>query len=154
LADAGVVDGLKVGVTGGSYGGGVSLALAVLRDRVMLEDGTFAPWTSPASRPMRIAGAVPWIPWSDLVYALTPNGRTLDYEVTSPPADLEPFGIVKQSFVAGLYASGQASGYYAPPGADPGADLTRWFAEINAGEPYGAQERAIAAELAPHHSAH
>ena len=102
---------------------------------------------------MRIAGAVPWIPWSDLVYALTPNGRTLDYEVTSPTADLEPFGIVKQSFVAGLYASGQASGYYAPPGADPGADLTRWFAQINAGEPYGADERAIADELAAHHSA-
>ena len=152
LADAGVVDGERVGVTGGSYGGGVSLDLAVLRDRVMLADGTLAPWTSPAGRPMRIAGAVPWIPWSDLVYALTPNGRTLDYEVTSPTADLEPFGIVKQSFVAGLYASGQASGYYAPPGADPGADLTRWFAQINAGEPYGADERAIADELAAHHS--
>ena len=139
-------------MTGGSYGGGVSLDLAVLRDRVMLQDGTLAPWTSPAGAPMRIAGAVPWIPWSDLVYALTPNGRTLDYEITSPTADLEPFGIVKQSFVAGLYASGQASGYYAPPGADPGADLTRWFAQINAGEPYGADERAIADELAAHHS--
>jgi predicted acyl esterase len=152
LADAGVVDGEKVGVTGGSYGGGVSLDLAVLRDRVMREDGTLAPWTSPAGRPMRIAGAVPWIPWSDLVYALTPNGRTLDDAVTSPTADLEPFGIVKQSFVAGLYASGQATGYYAPPGADPAADLTRWLAQINAGEPYGADERAIADELAAHHS--
>jgi predicted acyl esterase len=154
LADAGVVDGQKVGVTGGSYGGGVSLDLAVLRDRVMLPDGSLTPWTSPAGRPMRIAGAVPWIPWSDLAYALAPNGRTLDYEVTSQTADLEPFGIVKQSFVAGLFASGQASGYYAPPGADPDADLTRWFAEINAGEPYGAQERAIADELAAHHSAY
>jgi predicted acyl esterase len=152
LADAGVVDGEKVGVTGASYGGGVSLDLAVLRDRVVLEDGALAPWTSPAGRPMRIAGAVPWIPWSDLVYALTPNGHTLDYEITSPTADLEPFGIVKQSFVAGLYASGQATGYYAPPGADPDADLTRWFAQINAGEPYGADERAIADELAAHHS--
>jgi predicted acyl esterase len=152
LADAGVVDGQKVGVTGGSYGGGVSLDLAVLRDRVMLPDGTLAPWTSPAGQPMRIAGAVPWIPWSDLVYALAPNGRTLDYEVTSPTADLEPFGLSKQSFVAGLYASGQATGYYAPPGVDPDADLTTWFAEINAGEPYGAQERAIADELAAHHS--
>ena len=154
LADAGVVDGQKVGVTGGSYGGGVSLDLAVLRDRVMLPDGTLRPWTSPAGRPMSVAGAVPWIPWSDLAYALAPNGRTLDYEVTSPTADLEPFGIVKQSFVAGLFASGQASGYYAPPGVDPDADLTRWFAEINAGEPYGAQERAIAGELAAHHSAY
>jgi dipeptidyl aminopeptidase/acylaminoacyl peptidase len=62
LADAGVVDGEKVGVTGGSYGGGVSLDLAVLRDRVMRPDGTLQPWTSPAGRPMRIAGAAPWIP--------------------------------------------------------------------------------------------
>jgi predicted acyl esterase len=154
LADAGVVDGQKVGVTGGSYGGGVSLDLAVLRDRVMLADGSLRPWTSPAGRPMRIAGAVPWIPWSDLAYSLAPNGRTLDYEVTSPTADLEPFGIAKQSFVAGLYASGQASGYYAPPGVAPDADLTTWFAEINAGEPYGAQERGIADELAAHHSAY
>jgi pimeloyl-ACP methyl ester carboxylesterase len=138
LADAGVVDGQKVGVTGGSYGGGVSLDLAVLRDRVVLPDGNLRPWTSPAGQPMRIAGAVPWIPWSDLAYALAPNGRTLDYEVTSPTADLEPFGIAKQSFVAGLYGSGQAGGYYAPPGVDPDADLTTWFAEINAGEPYGA----------------
>lgn len=154
LADAGVVDGTKVGVTGGSYGGGVSLDLAVLRDRVVLPDGTLAPWTSPAGRPMRIAGAVPWIPWSDLAYALAPNGRTLDYEITSPTADLEPFGIAKQSFLAGLYASGQASGYYAPPGVDPDADLTRWYAQINAGEPYGADERALADELAAHHSAY
>ncbi len=73
---------------------------------------------------MRIAGAVPWIPWSDLAYSLAPNGRTLDYEVTTPTADLEPFGIAKQSFVAGLYASGQASGYYAPPGVDPDGTFT------------------------------
>jgi predicted acyl esterase len=154
LADAGVVDGEEVGVTGGSYGGGVSLDLAVLRDRVMLPDGSLRPWTSPAGRPMLIAAAVAWIPWSDLAYSLAPNGRTLDYEVTSPTADLEPFGIAKQSFVAGLYASGQASGYYAPPGVDPDADLSTWFGEINAGEPYGAQERAIADELAAHHSAY
>ncbi len=152
LADAGVVDGQRVGVTGGSYGGGVSLDLAILRDRVALPDGTLAPWTSPGGRPMRIAGAVPWIPWSDLVYALTPNGRTRDGAITSPTDDLEPFGIAKQSFVAGLYAAGQATGYYAPPGVDPGADLNRWFAVVNAGEPYGDDARAVQQELAAHHS--
>jgi Acetyl xylan esterase (AXE1) len=152
LADARVVDGRRVGVTGGSYGGGVSLELAILRDRIMRPDGTLAPWTSPAGRPMRIAGAVPWIPWSDLVYALTPNGRTLDYAITSPTDDLDPFGVVKTSFVAGLYASGQATGYYSPPGVDPGADLNRWFAVTNAGEPYGADARAVEDELAAHHS--
>jgi predicted acyl esterase len=152
LADEGVVDGQRVGVTGGSYGGGVSLELAVLRDRVALPDGTLAPWTSPQGQPMRIAGAVPWIPWSDLVYALTPNGRTRDDAITSPTDDLDPTGIVKSSFVAGLYGSGQAGGYYAPPGVDPGADLTRWLAVTNAGEPYGADARAVEDELATHHS--
>jgi predicted acyl esterase len=152
LADQGVVDGRRVGVTGGSYGGGVSLELAVLRDRVALPDGTLVPWTSPHGKPMRIAGAVPWIPWSDLVYALTPNGRTRDDAITSPTDDLDPFGIVKASFVAGLYASGQATGYYAPPGVDPGSDLNRWFAVTNAGEPYGADARAVEDELAAHHS--
>jgi predicted acyl esterase len=152
LADQGVVDGRRVGVSGGSYGGGVSLELAVLRDRQMLPDGTLVPWTSPQGRPMRIAGAVPWIPWSDLVYALTPNGRTRDDAITSTTDDLDPTGVVKASFVAGLYASGQASGYYAPPGVDPGSDLNRWFAVTNAGEPYGADARAVEDELATHHS--
>ena len=147
----------KVGVTGGSYGGGVSLDLAVLRDRV--DAARRHPCAVDLSPPGGRCGsrrAVPWIPWSDLAYALAPNGRTLDYEVTL--ADRRPRALrrsLKQSFVAGLYASGQASGYYAPPGVDPDADLTTWFAEINAGEPYGADAAArIADELAAHHSAY
>ena len=70
LADEGIADPRRIGVTGISYGGGVSLELAALRDRIARPDGTLAPWTSPGGRPMRIAGAVPQIPWSDLVYAL------------------------------------------------------------------------------------
>ena len=56
-----------------------------------------------------------------------------------------------QSYISGLYASGAASGFYAPAGADPGADLTTWFARIQAGEPYGADARAIADEIHAHH---
>lgn len=101
---------------------------------------------------MRIAGAVPEIPWSDLVYSLEPNGRTLDYTITGPRDDLEPFGIAKQSWVSGLYGLGQSTGYIAPPGADPDADLTTWFAVVNAGEPGGPPAQAIEDELAAHHS--
>ena len=75
----GVIDPQRIGVTGVSYGGGQSVQLAVLRDRVRLPDGSYAPWLSPGGRPMRIAAAAPVIPWSDLVYSLVPNGRTLDY---------------------------------------------------------------------------
>ena len=62
LADEGVVDGQRVGVTGASYGGGISMALAALRDRVMLPDGSYATWTSTGGKAMRIAAAAPVIP--------------------------------------------------------------------------------------------
>ena len=60
------------------------MALAVLRDRMMNLDGTLVPWRSPGGKPMRIAAAAPIIPWTDLVYSLLPNGRTLDYTSPAP----------------------------------------------------------------------
>ena len=84
LADEGLVSPDRVGVTGASYGGGQSLILAALHDRVMLPDGTLVPWKSPGGLDMTIAAAAPLIPWSDLAQALTPNGRTLDYRVDNP----------------------------------------------------------------------
>ena len=40
LADEGVAQPQKIGATGMSYGGGISMALAALRDRTMLPDGS------------------------------------------------------------------------------------------------------------------
>ena len=109
LADAGLVNGQKIGATGGSYGGGLSLALASLKDRVMMPDGSLVPWTSPTNHlPMRIAAATPLVPWSDLAYSLTPNGGTLDYVADS--AYTGRTGIEKQSFQSGLYLSGATAG--------------------------------------------
>ena len=159
LADAGLVDGQRVGAIGGSYGGGFSMALAALRDRVMATDGTVGPpgsWASPGGRPMRIAAAAPEIPWTDLAYSLMPNGRTLDTTIANTTQDLSPIGVMKQSFVSGLYATGRTSGYYAPPGVDSGADLDQWYTLISAGEPYdpspSAPGVAIVNEIAAHHS--
>jgi X-Pro dipeptidyl-peptidase (S15 family) len=156
LADEGTVDPQKIGATGGSYGGGQSMALAALRDRQMNPDGSLAPWKSPAGKAMRIAAAAPIVPWTDLAYALTPNGRTLDYTITGATTDLNPVGVEKQSFVSGLYAAGSVSGYYSPVGVDPGADLTQWFALTNSGEPYNSNAPAVAAigEIAKHHSSY
>ena len=42
----------RIGVTGESYGGGVSLELATLKDRVMNADGSLHPWTSPPGTPL------------------------------------------------------------------------------------------------------
>jgi hypothetical protein len=163
LADAGLADGQKVGAIGGSYGGGLSLQLAALKDRVMLPDGSLVPWTSPVNAiPMRIAGAAPDIPWSDLAYSLTPNGQKLDY--VADPAYTGRMGIEKQSFNNGLYATVNPLGAglycgeapYSSPCTDFGADVTSWKARIEQGEPYDgdASAQAVLDEIKAHHSAY
>ena len=154
LADEGVTQPQRIGATGPSYGGGISMALAALSDRIMLLNGSLAPWTSPGGLPMRVAAAAPEIPWTDLAYSLMPNGRTLDYVADAPYGNR--IGVEKQSFVTGLYALGQATSNYAPPGTDPDADLTTWYALINAGEPYDGNPPAadITDEVTTHHSSY
>jgi hypothetical protein len=94
------------------------------------------------------------IPWSDLAYSLMPNGRTLDYQVTGPMADLSPIGVEKQSFVSGLFALGATEGDYSA--TDQQADLPAWFALLNAGEPYDTNPDAqtIITQIARFHSAY
>lgn len=154
LVDEGLVAPKRLGAIGGSYGGGLSLALAALRDRVMLPSGKLAPWTSPDGKPMELLAAAPDIPWSDLGYSLLPNGGTLDYAADGGYRGR--IGVMKQSYVTGLFVAGQAAGYYSTPGTDPDADLTSWFARINAGEPYDgdAQMRDILDEVTTHHSSY
>ena len=136
LVDEGIADPNRVGATGESLGAGLSLELATLNDRVMNADGSLSRWRSPDGTPLHIAAAAPFAGWSDLVSALTPNGRTLDSRVTSTTADFTPPGVQKASIVNGLYLVGSLYAYYAPPGANPQADLTSWNNTINAGEPY------------------
>jgi predicted acyl esterase len=154
LADEGVTQPTRIGVTGGSYGGGISMALAALRDRTMLPDGSLAPWRSPNGLSLQIAAAAPDIPWTDLAYSLMPNGRTLDYVADAPYGSR--VGVEKLSFVSGLYALGQASGNYPAPGQDPDADLTTWYGLINAGEPYDGNPLTadILDEIESHHSSY
>ena len=104
LADQGVARPGALGVTGISYGGGQSLELAFLRDRIRNPDGSFAPWRSPKGTPLSIAAAYPRWLWSDLVNALLPNGRFLDFRVSSATESREPIGVPIQSFISGLFA--------------------------------------------------
>ena len=153
LADEGDIDGQEVGAIGGSYGGGVSMALGALKNRVVDLDYSIHPWTSPSGKPMQIAAAAPNIPWTDLAYSLAPNGSTLDY-VADAPYRGRP-GVEKQSFITGLYLSGLAApGQYAPPGTDPTADLITWKNRLDAGEPYGSDVQAILDEITAHHSSY
>jgi hypothetical protein len=159
LADEGVAEPKKIGATGVSYGGGMSMALAALRDRTMLPDGSLVAWKSPAGTAMEVAAAVPQWPWSDLAYSLMPNGSTLDYATDSPyrgPGGGAPIGVEKASYVTGLYGLGLASSNYALPGTDSGADLTGWYTLLNAGEPYDSNPPAssIVAEITAHHSSY
>jgi predicted acyl esterase len=163
-AGEGLIDPQRIASTGESYGGGISMALGALRDRKMLgahegspnADGHLVPWVSPGGKAMRIAVAQPDIPWIDLAYSLQPNGHTLDYVADAPYLQRGRIGIMKQSFVAGLYALGQALSNYAPPQTDPDADLDTWYASINAGEPYDQNPISadIVDEITRHHSSY
>jgi dienelactone hydrolase len=154
LVDEGLVNRKQIGAIGGSYGGGMSMALGALKDRTVKPNGKLVPWKSPAKgTPISLAAAAPDIPWTDLAYALAPNGSTLDYVANSSYKG--PPGISKQSFQTGLYVAGLgAPGFYAAEGSDPSADITGWRNTINAGEPYGADVKGILNQLKSNHSSY
>ena len=62
LADEGLVSRKRIAAMGGSYGGGMSMALAALKNRVMRSNGRLAPWRSPAGKKMSLAAATPLSP--------------------------------------------------------------------------------------------
>ena len=156
LVDEGRINPSHIAATGGSYGGGMSMALAALKDRTMLPDGTLVPWKSPVgNEPMSLAVAIPEIPWSDLSYSLLPNGSNVDY--IKDASYYGRFGVMKQAFQNGLYLSGLTSpGYYTAPGVEPSADLTGWLAYQNLGEPYDGNPtgQAILDEIQNFHSSY
>lgn len=148
LADEGVVKPRDIGVTGISYGGGQSMELAFLANKVYLPSGKLVPWRSPDGKKMRIAAAYPRWPWSDLVSALVPNGRFLDTEVSPLGQSTKPFGVPISSYLNGLYLSGVLRGYYcggAPastPCTDAEANITQDKAYIDAGQPLSGEAKA------------
>ena len=115
LADDGLIDPQKIGATGGSYGGGMSIALGALKNRTQLPDGSLVPWTSPLGKPLQIAATVPEYTWSDLATALNPNGSSLDYVANAPYlGGGHRVGIQKQAWNATLYVAGQLLGLLRP----------------------------------------
>jgi fermentation-respiration switch protein FrsA (DUF1100 family) len=147
LVDEGITKPNAIGVTGISYGGGQSMELAFLNDKIRKPNGDLAPWKSPHGTQLHIAAAYPRWPWSDLVDALLPNGRFLDTAIAPEGQSLNPVGVPIQSYITGLYALGQATGYYcgtAPastPCTNREANLPQSFAEIQAGQPLSADAK-------------
>jgi fermentation-respiration switch protein FrsA (DUF1100 family) len=154
LADERIVKPRDIGVTGASYGGGQTVELAYLKNRIRLTSGELAPWRSPKGKRMEIKAAYARWPWSDLLDALVPNGRFRDDEVAPRGQSYEPFGVELESVVAGLYAAGDAKGYYAPEGEDEEADLTKWFKVLQAGEPITPEDEEIEHRIYDYHDAY
>jgi fermentation-respiration switch protein FrsA (DUF1100 family) len=158
LADEGITKPGAIGVTGISYGGGQSLELAYLKNRVRTVSGSLVSWTSPKGTPLSITAAYPRWEWSDLVDALLPNGRFLDTNPATNGLSRDPIGVEIQSYVTGLFASGAASGYYcgdapATPCTDASANLPFEFAQVSRGEPIDATDQAIADDIYTNHDA-
>lgn len=139
LVDEGLVK-PDFAVAGLSYGGGQSLELAALKNRMRLPDGRLVPMVSPKRHiPMAVAAAYAMWPWDDLDTALVPNGHLSSDSYTPAADDRSPVGVAKESWDKLLYGV-TAGAYLAPPGVNPQADLTTWEKESLAGEPYTAAE--------------
>lgn len=123
----------KVGAVGGSYGGGFAW--------LALTDPT---WRSPMhGTKMKLGAVVTKYGWTDLVEALVPSGHYLDKNAkgktsiapTDPAKALSrsPIGVMKQSIVSGLYATGNSvNGDHTTFPAYVHEAVTR----LQAGEPY------------------
>ena len=150
LVDEGQILPTKIAATGGSYGGGMSMSLAALKDRKMLANGTLVPWQSPLGTPMSIAVAAPEVPWTELSYALAPNGNNLDY--IKDASYYGRIGVMKESYIQGLSATGRP----APQGQDPTADIFGWKALLDAGEPYDGNPaiQSMLTEINTYHSSY
>ncbi len=118
------VDPNRIAVTGGSYGGGESWFQA------SQATWTFPQHVDPTLPILQLQVAVPKYPWTDLAYSLAPNGHgggpsrqdTYESSQAQPtsdpaiapytPANSNPLGVPKASWIAGLSASGTANGAF------------------------------------------
>jgi hypothetical protein len=157
LADEGVINPQAIGATGGSYGGGMSLQLGSLKDRVELTNHELIPWESPGGKPMKIAATAPEYPWTDLAQALQPNGSNLDYVANSTysgPLGDHRFGIEKNNWNGSLFLAGSLLGYLSPESNnDPEANIRAWHNFNLTGGPYDGKPLAVQQEVQlPYHS--
>jgi len=150
LVDAGVADPTRIGVTGGSMGGGLSWLAAVANDRIVCGGvgwdpangadpcasktmGALVPWISPSGIPLRIAAAVPQYGFSSLLHVLLPNGRASDGAPGAPPPGMlrSPIGVPLKTWVENLSWSGAQNGFYQPAtSSDVTSNWGVWFSDL------------------------
>jgi predicted acyl esterase len=142
LVEEGVAAAGKLGVTGISYGGGQTITLAYLKNRIRCAgepdeaydgpganpcegepENALVPWETPVTKePLEINAAYARWPWSDIANALVPNGRFLEYDPATYDQDgasgtESPIGVPLFSYQQALYSDGvvSAGGYYEVP---------------------------------------
>jgi hypothetical protein len=96
--------------------------LGWLKNRVMLPDGTLAPWTSPKGTPISLAAAWPRWMWSNGASIFSRNGRA--------PWSRSPVGVSVQSYAVGIFGVA-FSGNVAPTGGDLSTDITLWKQQLD-----------------------
>ncbi|MDT4939980.1 MAG: type transport system ATP-binding protein, partial [Pseudonocardiales bacterium] len=138
----------QVAVSGGSYGGGESWLQAA--DPFW----TFPHSINPALPVLQLQVAVPKYGWTDLAYSLVPNGHpgflagdpiySSSQGAQNAHGVGNPFGVAKQSYIAGLYALGTTTGTFEegnaptpvkPAPCTPPETFTTWLDRVTAGEP-------------------
>ncbi|MEU2616504.1 CocE/NonD family hydrolase C-terminal non-catalytic domain-containing protein [Micromonospora sp. NPDC007271] len=148
----------QVAVSGGSYGGGESWLQAAAQAGSEY-------WSDfPGLPRLRLRVAVPKYPWTDLAYALMPNGHPggpsrapsgAPYQgsdlyssaqgAPDTPGLGNPIGVAKTSYIGGLYSLGTANGVFDEGSLSPQSNgpepFTAWLARVDAGEPYSAPGR-------------
>ena len=153
LADQGLVSPTKIAAFGGSYGAAASMALAALKNRVMLPNGRLVPWRSPDGKKMSIAAAAPFAPWTDFAYSLIPNGSTLDYVANAPYRGR--FGVMKDSYDFAIYIAGCGNPTTYCTTTKTDWNLGEWVQRLSQGEPYtGSLPALILHQLEQYHSAY
>lgn len=179
LSEEEIAEAGKLGVTGISYGGGQSITLAYLKNRircagppdeVYVGPGTdpcagqpedeFVPWTTPVTEePLEIDAAYARWPWSDIANSLTPNGRFLEYEPSTYGKDGSigtdsPVGVPLTSYIHALYADGYAPpafGNYEPAGGSFEWNFSGALVLFEKVEPENPEDQAVVSALSAYH---
>ncbi len=120
LVDQKITNRSAIGVTGISYGGGQSIELGYLRNRMRLPNGSFSAWTRPSGQSLAIKAAYPRWPWSDLVDALLPNRQFLDKQIAPANQSRNPFGWRSGAMSAGCTPTVRRADTSPPPVLIPG----------------------------------
>ena len=156
LADDGVIDPQKIGATGGSYGGGISIALGALRNRTQLPNGSLVPVDEPARQADGDRGHRPRVHVVGPGHVAEPERllarlRRRRALLRRRAPRRHPEAVVEQLAVP---RRARLLGYYAPIGTDPSADITGWKALTDTGGPFDANPAAagMVDELTKNHS--